>query len=60
VPEVDDCVNSVMHLEGIIECVWKSTWRPGLCELGGHDCASLEIHYGGLNLVNLVSGIEPD
>jgi hypothetical protein len=41
-------VNSVMHLEAVIERVYRCTWRPRLSELiaalGGRDPASLEMH----------------
>jgi len=37
-----------MHLEAVIEGVWRYTWRPGSSEfgdaLGGRDWASLEMH----------------
>jgi len=41
-------VNTEMHFEAAIECVWRCNWRPRLSELrdalGGHDRASLEMH----------------
>ena len=33
-----------MHLEDAMEQVWRCTWRPWSCELGGPDLAYLEIH----------------
>jgi len=33
-----------MNLEAVIGWVWRCTWRPWSCELGGHNRASLEIH----------------
>jgi len=37
-----------MHLEAVIERVWRCTWRPRSSELraalGGRDRASLEMH----------------
>jgi len=39
-----DWVNSEMHLEAVIEWVWRCTWRPWSCELAGRNRASLEIH----------------
>jgi len=42
-------VNSEMHLEAVIERVWRCNWRPRLSELrdalGGCDRASLEMHF---------------
>jgi len=42
-------VNSEIHSEAVIERVWRCTWRPRLRELrdalGGHDRASLEMHF---------------
>jgi len=44
-----DGVNSEMHLEAVIERIWKCTGRPGWSELrdalGGRDRASLEMHW---------------
>jgi len=41
-------VNSEMHLEAVIERVWRCTWRLRSSELrdalGGRDRASLEMH----------------
>jgi hypothetical protein len=41
-------VNSEMHLEAVIERVWRCNSRPRLSELrdalGGRDWASLEMH----------------
>jgi len=41
-------VNSQMHLEAVIERVWRCIWRARLSELrdalGGRDRASLEMH----------------
>jgi hypothetical protein len=38
-----------MHLEVMIERVWRFTWRPRLSELrdalGGRDRSSLEMHW---------------
>jgi len=46
-PEDDDRVNSEIHLEAVIERVWRCNWRPRLSELrhalGGCDRASLEM-----------------
>jgi len=43
-----DWVNSEMHLEAVIERVWRCTWRLRSSELrdalGGRDRASLEMH----------------
>jgi len=33
-----------IHMEAVIEWVWRCTWRPWSCELGGRDRASVEIH----------------
>jgi len=42
-------VNSEMHLEAMIEQVWRCISRPRLSELrdalGGRDRASLEMHF---------------
>jgi hypothetical protein len=42
-----DGVNSEMHLEAMIEQVWRCKWRPRSSELrdalGGRDQASLEM-----------------
>jgi len=42
-------VNSELHLEAVIERVWRCTWRPRSSELsaahGGRDRASLEMHW---------------
>jgi len=42
-------VNSEIHLEAMIEQVWRCTWRPRLSELrdalGGRDRASWGIHF---------------
>jgi len=42
-------VNSEMHLEAVIERVWRCTWRPRLSELrdslGGRDRVSLEMQF---------------
>jgi hypothetical protein len=47
-PEDDDRVNSEIHLEDVIEWVWRSTGRAWLSELrdalGGLNWASLEMH----------------
>jgi len=47
VPEDDDRVNSEMHLEAMIERVWRCNWRLRSSELrdalGGRDRASLEM-----------------
>jgi hypothetical protein len=32
-PEDDDRVNSEIHLEAVIEQVWRCTWRPRSSEL---------------------------
>jgi len=44
-----DGVNSEMHLEAVINQVWKCTGRPRWSELrdalGGRDRASLEMHW---------------
>jgi len=41
-------VNPEMHLEAVIDRVWRYTWRPLSIEsgdiLGGRDRASLEMH----------------
>jgi len=41
-------VNPEMHLEAVIERVWRSAWRLGLSNLrnalGGRDRASFEMH----------------
>ena len=41
-------MNSEMHLEAVIERVWRCTWRPGLSELrdafGGRDRVNSEVH----------------
>ena len=43
-----DRVNSVMHLEAVIERVWRFSWRLRSNELrdahAGRDQASLEMH----------------
>jgi len=44
-----DRVNSEMHLEAVIERVWRCTWRPCLCKLGGRNWASSEIHLEAVN-----------
>jgi len=45
-------VNSEMHLEAVIERVWRCTWRLRSSELrdalGGRDQTSLEIHLEGV------------
>jgi len=45
-----------MHLEAVIERVWRCTWRPSSSEfgdaLGGRDLVNLEIALGGRDLVN--------
>ena len=33
-----------IHFEAGIESVWRCTWRPWSCELGGRNRARLEIH----------------
>ena len=33
-----------MYLEAVIERVWRSTWRPWLFELAGHNRATSNIH----------------
>jgi len=42
-------VNSEMHLEAVIDTVWRCTWRPrsGVIKdaLGGCDRGSLEMHW---------------
>jgi len=43
-PENEDQVNSEVPPKAVIEQVWRCTWRPWWCELGGHNWASLEIH----------------
>jgi hypothetical protein len=40
-----------MYLKAVIERVWRCTWRLSLCELGGHNRASVEI--------DVEAGIEP-
>ena len=46
-----------MHLEAVIERVWRCTWKTTLCQLrdalGGHDRASLE-----MDLEAVFEGIE--
>ena len=41
-------MNLEMHLEAVIERVWRCTWRPGSSEprdaLGGQDGVNSEIH----------------
>ena len=41
-------MNSGMHLEAVIEPVWRCNWRPRLSDLrdalGGHDQGSSEMH----------------
>jgi len=36
-------VNSEMHLDTVIEGAWRCTGRPGSSELGGCDCANLDM-----------------
>jgi len=43
-----DRVNSEMHLEAVIEWIWRCMWRPWSCELAGRNRASLEIHLGAV------------
>jgi len=38
-----DCAKLEIHLEAVIEWVWRCTWRPLLYELGGHRHASIKI-----------------
>jgi len=42
-------VNSEMHLEALIERVWRCPWRPTSSELraaiAGHDRESMEMHF---------------
>jgi len=37
-------VNSGMHLEAVIERVWRCTWGPCSCDLGGRNRTSSETH----------------
>ena len=41
-------MNSEMHLEAVIDRVWRHNWRPKLSELrdalGGRDQGSLDMH----------------
>jgi len=39
-----DWVNFEMHPEIWIERLWRRTWGPGLCDIGGCNQASLEMH----------------
>jgi hypothetical protein len=45
-------VNSDIHLEAVIERVWKCNWRPTLSKfrdsLGGHGGASFEMHLAAM------------
>jgi len=47
--EAEIKLNSEMHLEAVIERVWRRSWRPRSREfgdaLGGRDRASLELHW---------------
>jgi hypothetical protein len=40
-----DHSNSEMHLEAVIEEVWRCTWRRWSCEFGGRGRVSLELHF---------------
>jgi len=46
-------VNSEMHLEAVIDRVWRYTWRPRSSqfgdELGGRDQASLDEYLEAVN-----------
>ena len=33
-----------MHCQIVIKWVWRCTWRPWSCELGGHNWATSEMH----------------
>jgi len=47
-------VNSEMHLEAVIERVWRCTWKPKLRVLGdilgGHDRSRLEEYFEAVDL----------
>jgi len=38
-----DGVNTELHLEAIIERVWRCLWRPWICKLGGHGRGGLQM-----------------
>jgi len=37
-------VNSEMHMEAVIERVWRCTWRPSSSEFGGSSHLGVKIH----------------
>ena len=51
-PENYGRVNSEIHSEDGIEQVWRCTWRPQLCELGGRNLASSDMHMEGMIVRN--------
>jgi len=53
-----DRVNLEMHLPAVIEQDWRCTWRPWSCKLGGHNWASLVIHFAKCNRVSLDKYLE--
>jgi len=56
-PEYGDQENLEMLLDGSIKrgqrCIWRPWWSEFRDSDGGHDCVRLDLHYRGLECVNM-------